>query len=695
VEKVHAGDPARIGPYRILGRLGSGGMGRVFLGRSGGGRLLAIKVIRTELAEDADFRARFGREVDAAKRVSGLFTAPVVDADVDATMPWLATAYVPGPSLAEAIASHGPLPASSVLALAAGLAEGLNAIHAADLVHRDLKPSNVLLADDGPRVIDFGISRAAEASALTGTGLVVGSPGFMSPEQADGREVGPPSDMFSLGAVLTFAGTGQGPFGTGPTAALLYRVVHNPPATGNLPEQVRLLVERCMHKDPRQRPTSAQLLSELEAAQPIEGWLPQLITEQLRPDKASGFGPTATDTPTGTPAPLAGEPLIERTPTAPSNIPGEPSTVTAANARAPYQGAARIPEPAPIPVTEERHAIPSWGRKRSRRTIITVIALPVAAAIAVVLALTLPGKPTSTRHTTAASTSGMGANLAAETVCQKKALGAAVVGSACFAIPQEYSQAIREPDVLTAYRYPPSCPNQNTCGILDILTGNAYDDAFAGRSIGNPDQQLGFTFSQPFNMNSLQSDPSCSSHLATSGTQPFGPKTAEYREWTMTCPKDPNPQQEEQVWRIPGAKILVVSWQPSALGSTSVQTMVAHASFIKEAPGILPPPVQLSPGDGSVFNNGPPRTTRLSWEAVSGATTYVVQIQACSANGCDASTSPSGPNINLPPYSQTVDGTSYSQNFVGAQPGRWRVAALKPDGELGQFSPWWGFTYTQ
>jgi serine/threonine protein kinase len=378
-------------------------MGRVFLGRSGGGRLLAIKVIRAELAEDADFRARFGREVDAAKKVSGLFTAPVVDADVDAPLPWLATAYVPGPSLAEAITSHGPFPAPSVLALAAGLAEGLSAIHAAGLVHRDLKPSNVLLADDGPRVIDFGISRAAEASALTGTGLVVGSPGFMSPEQADGGEVGPPSDVFSLGAVLTFAGTGQGPFGTGSTAALLYRVVHNPPATGNLPEPVRLLAERCMHKDPQQRPTSAQLLTELEAAQPIEGWLPQPITELLRPYQVAGSGHTATGTPPGTPARPATEPVIHRTPASPPNISGESSTVTAAGARAPDQSAAQTPESAPNPVTGEEHAIPPRNRKRPRKPMITVIALLVLVAIAVVLVLTLPGKPTSIRQPAAAS----------------------------------------------------------------------------------------------------------------------------------------------------------------------------------------------------------------------------------------------------------------------------------------------------
>src|SRR6201985_3470116 len=190
-------------------------MGQVFLGMSAGGRPIAVKVIRTELATDPDFRARFRREVAAAQKVSGLFTALVVDAELDAPMPWLATAYVAGPSLTEAVRGHGPLPVRSTLALTAGLAEGLGAIHAAGVVHRDLKPSNVLLAEDGPRIIDFGISRAAEASMLTGTGVVFGSPSFMSPEQARGHRVGPPSDVFSLGAVLTFAATGEGPFGTG------------------------------------------------------------------------------------------------------------------------------------------------------------------------------------------------------------------------------------------------------------------------------------------------------------------------------------------------------------------------------------------------------------------------------------------------------------------------------------------------
>ena len=188
-------------------------MGRVFLGVSPGGRPVAVKAIRAELAANPEFRARFGREVSAARRVSGVFTAQVVDADVDGPVAWMATAYVPGPSLAEAVDTHGPLPEPSLLALAAGLAESLNAIHAVGVVHRDLKPSNVLLAEDGPRVIDFGISEAAEASVVAGANVLIGSPGYMSPEQVLGADIGPASDIFSLGSVLTFAATGTGPFG--------------------------------------------------------------------------------------------------------------------------------------------------------------------------------------------------------------------------------------------------------------------------------------------------------------------------------------------------------------------------------------------------------------------------------------------------------------------------------------------------
>lgn len=274
LDELQPGDPRRIGPYWLEGRLGSGGMGRVYLGRSPGGRHVAIKVIRPELAGDADFRARFAREVSAARKVSGIFTAPVVDADVDGPVPWLATSYVAGPSLADAVAARGPLPAGLVLTLAAGLAEGLDAIHSAGIVHRDLKPSNVLLAEDGPRLIDFGISRSLDTSALTRTGMVVGSPGFMSPEQAGGGDVGPPSDIFSLGAVLAFAATGRGPFGEGSTAALLYRVVSAEPDTAGLAEEIRPLIERCLAKDPQRRPTAAQLLAQLGTAPPTAFPLP-------------------------------------------------------------------------------------------------------------------------------------------------------------------------------------------------------------------------------------------------------------------------------------------------------------------------------------------------------------------------------------------------------------------------------------
>ena len=260
-------DPLLIGPYELLGRLGAGGMGRVFLGVSAVGRPVAVKIVHAELAADPEFRARFSTEVAAARKVSGLFTALVVDADVDAPVPWLATAYVAGPSLSEAVRNRGPLTAGSLLALAAGLAKSLTAIHAAGVVHGDLKPSNVLLALDGPRVIDFGISQAAEAAPLARGGLVVGTPSFMSPEQAEGRGVGPLSDVFSLGAVLAFAATGRKPFGVGPPAAVLERVVRKAADLRDAPPELRPLIERCLAKDPGRRPTAAELLAAVTAAQ--------------------------------------------------------------------------------------------------------------------------------------------------------------------------------------------------------------------------------------------------------------------------------------------------------------------------------------------------------------------------------------------------------------------------------------------
>ena len=302
VRPLQPADPQVIGPYRLLGQLGGGGMGQVFLGLSAGGRPVAVKVIRAELAADPEFRARFRREIAAAHKVSGLFTAAVVDADVDGPVPWLATAYVAGPSLAQAVSEYGPLPAASVLALAAGLAESLAAIHAAGVVHRDLKPSNVLLAVDGPRVIDFGISRAAEATSMTRAGFVMGSPGFMSPEQAEGRDIGPPSDMFSLGAVLAFAATGDGPFGGGSTAALVYRVVHGPANLDQVPDEVRPLAERCLAKDPSRRPTASELLADIGAVQPAAGWLPEPILNAITQDPALAAAVVTDDQPARFPA---------------------------------------------------------------------------------------------------------------------------------------------------------------------------------------------------------------------------------------------------------------------------------------------------------------------------------------------------------------------------------------------------------
>ncbi|MGI5156138.1 protein kinase domain-containing protein [Microbispora sp. CA-102843] len=288
-ESLREGDPRQVGPFRIEARLGEGGMGCVYLGRSRSGRAVAVKVVRPELAGDPDFRRRFDREVATARKVNGFFTAGVVDADPHGSPPWLATAYVPGMSLEDAVDEHGPWPEESVLALAAGLAEALESIHAAGVVHRDLKPSNVLLAGDGPRVIDFGISLATDGGSLTKTGITMGSPGFMSPEQLKGTRVGPASDVFCLGLVLAFAATGTGPFGQGSWQGLWYRIVHEEPALDALPPTVRTLVARCLAKEPEGRPTVSAVLNELagdghDFASPVQQsrWLPPTVAQAVR-----------------------------------------------------------------------------------------------------------------------------------------------------------------------------------------------------------------------------------------------------------------------------------------------------------------------------------------------------------------------------------------------------------------------------
>ncbi|WUH91482.1 substrate-binding domain-containing protein [Streptomyces sp. NBC_00433] len=278
---LREGDPAEVGGYRLERRLGAGGMGVVFLGRSVSGRRLAIKVIRPELVADEGFRVRFRREVEAARQVSGAFTAPVVDADADAEQPWLATLFVPGPSLHDHVAEQGPLAAADVRRLAAGLVEALRDIHRVGLVHRDLKPANVLLAEDGPRVIDFGIARAIAAPRLTTTGSVVGTPGFMAPEQFRTGGVGAAGDVFALGSVLVFAATGHGPFDGESDYGIGYRVVHEEPDLTGLPAELLPLVEPCLAKEPGARPTVAELLAALSDADTprAAGEAPDAVTD--------------------------------------------------------------------------------------------------------------------------------------------------------------------------------------------------------------------------------------------------------------------------------------------------------------------------------------------------------------------------------------------------------------------------------
>ncbi|MGW7239848.1 serine/threonine-protein kinase [Streptomyces sp. NPDC054804] len=293
MEKLGPGDPQHIGKYRLLARLGAGGMGHVYLARSERGRTVAVKLVRAELAAQEDFRARFRQEVRNAQRVGGFWTAPVLDADTEAAVPWVATGYVAGPSLQRVVEhDHGPLPERSVRILAAGLAHALTNIHAAGIVHRDLKPSNVMLTIEGPRVIDFGIARALETlpgEGITQTGSLVGSPGFMAPEQVRGDRMTPASDVFSLGSVLAYAATGRLPFGSteGGPHAQMFRIAQEEPNLSGLPEGIADVVRDCLRKDPATRPSLDAILARTGAVDTIEEgrsrdpWLPGSLVAQL------------------------------------------------------------------------------------------------------------------------------------------------------------------------------------------------------------------------------------------------------------------------------------------------------------------------------------------------------------------------------------------------------------------------------
>ncbi|WSQ14608.1 serine/threonine protein kinase [Streptomyces sp. NBC_01231] len=303
---LEPGDPRRMGDFTLVGRLGAGGMGQVFLGRSAGGRAAAVKVVKAALAEDPEFRARFRQEVAALHRVGGEWTAPVLGADTEAAAPWVATEYVPGPSLHQVVgSSYGPLPEATLHSLAWRLARALRAIHGAGLVHRDLKPSNILLTVDGPRIIDFGIARALDTvagSLRTSTGVVLGSPGFMSPEQVRGQRVTPAADVFSLGSVLVYAATGRLPFGSAELGlhALMFRIAEEEPDLTGVPPTLTDLVTACLAKDPQRRPTAAQLA--VHTGTDADGpWLPAELLAEL--GRLAARILTAETPPQGSPVP--------------------------------------------------------------------------------------------------------------------------------------------------------------------------------------------------------------------------------------------------------------------------------------------------------------------------------------------------------------------------------------------------------
>ncbi|HEY3869259.1 MAG TPA: serine/threonine-protein kinase, partial [Actinocrinis sp.] len=271
-----------------------GGMGRVYLSFTPGGRAIAIKVVRPDYAEDPEFRARFRREVSAAQRVQGIYTASVVDADVEAPVPWLATVYVPGPSLHRAVAEHGPLPLDTVSRLMGAVGEGLASVHLAGLIHRDLKPANVLLAEDGPRVIDFGIAHAADATTLTKVGVGLGTPAFMAPEQVRGVAVTPATDVFALGHLAFYAAAGHTAFGEGHVSAIVHRIGYEQPDLTDCPDQLRGLVEACLQKDPDDRPQMSEIVEQARALYPSDrlSWLPPALAAAL-----AGYDTTTVFTP--------------------------------------------------------------------------------------------------------------------------------------------------------------------------------------------------------------------------------------------------------------------------------------------------------------------------------------------------------------------------------------------------------------
>jgi serine/threonine protein kinase len=368
------GDPAGVGPYRLEAVLGSGGMGRVYLGRTPAGSAVAVKVVHREYAGDVSFRKRFEQEVAAARRVQGLDTVPVVDADLQTDEPWLATAYVPGPSLQYAVTDGEPLPVEAALGLVARVAEALQSIHAADVIHRDLKPSNIILTGDGPKVIDFGIARAADVTSVTGTGMRTGTPAYMAPEYIRGQSVTEAGDVFALGVVAHFAATGRLAFGGGSHHSVTYRIMEQAPDLDGCPEPVRAVAAACLEKDPEQRPTTAEII------------------QQCRQGSAAGIADA------GTLTALSSPPESEPPTLAPPETPGPPDADTRTAASPPTSepgghhpptapgSPANPPDPGTLPNPQSAAArTESVSRRPGRTGRIGAVVLVLSAILAGVL----------------------------------------------------------------------------------------------------------------------------------------------------------------------------------------------------------------------------------------------------------------------------------------------------------------------
>jgi serine/threonine protein kinase len=351
-------------------------MGRVYLGYSPGGRPVAVKVVHPDLARDPEFMQRFRREVAAAQAVSDAYTAAVVGAGPDDSPPWLATTFVPGPPLSDLVAQAGPLPEDAVWRLAGGLAEALQAIHAQGLVHRDLKPGNILIAADGPRVIDFGISRTTTGTVVTATQMTIGTPAYMSPEQAQGHAVGPASDIFSLGSVLAFAATGAAPFAGGEMFAVGLRVVHGKPDLTGVPAPLRPVIDACLTKDPAARPVLGQLMQTVAAGSAA---YPEVTPGNFWPDHVAAVLESRTLTPVLPP---------------PTSVPpASPAThaVHSGSGQQTPPGSAQYTPPGSAQYTSRPAADPVVRRRGPRWLLPAVLA--VAVAIAAAIALTLAFSP--------------------------------------------------------------------------------------------------------------------------------------------------------------------------------------------------------------------------------------------------------------------------------------------------------------